>query len=153
MFGSLFGAFGLAALVMAAAGLYGVLAFGVRLRTQEIGVRIALGAGRRQVVGLIMRQGMLVVGIGLAAGLGIGWLAGPLMSVLFFNVSPTDPIVMGSTIAVLLVLSRRSSGLAGVVSRSAGGAETGLGKGRGQRQRRQRDEGKRRGVTLFASPL
>jgi ABC-type antimicrobial peptide transport system permease subunit len=87
---------------MAAAGLYGVLAFGVRLRTQEIGVRMALGAGKSQVVRMVMRQGLLVVGIGLAIGLGIGYLAGPLMATLFFNVTATDPLVFGGTAAMLL---------------------------------------------------
>jgi predicted permease len=102
VFGTLFMTFGAAALVMAAAGLYGVLAFGVRLRTQEIGVRMALGADRRQVIGMILRQGLRVVGIGLVIGLGIGALLGPAMSELFFNVQPTDPTVFGTTAAVLL---------------------------------------------------
>lgn len=102
VFGSLFMSFGLSALVMAAAGLYGVLAFGVRLRTQEIGVRMALGAGRRQVVGMIIRQGMIVVGVGVVMGLGLGALLGPAMSELFFNVEPMDPMVFGTTAAVLI---------------------------------------------------
>lgn len=103
VFGTLFMAFGLSALLMAAAGLYGVLAYGVRLRTQEIGVRMALGANRPQVVRMILRQGLIVVGIGLSIGLGIGYLAGPLMSALFFNVTATDPMVFGTTTALLLV--------------------------------------------------
>ncbi|HXT71853.1 MAG TPA: ABC transporter permease [Vicinamibacterales bacterium] len=102
LFGSLFMAFGLSALTMAAAGLYGVLAYGVRLRTQEIGVRMALGADRNHVVRMILRQGLIVVGIGLVIGLGIGFLLGPMMSELFFNVKPTDPLVFGLTTAVLL---------------------------------------------------
>jgi putative ABC transport system permease protein len=102
IFGTLFMTFGVSALIMAAAGLYGVLAFGVRLRTQEIGVRMALGAGKSQVVRMVMRQGLLVVGIGLAIGLGIGYLAGPLMATLFFNVTATDPLVFGGTAAMLL---------------------------------------------------
>jgi putative ABC transport system permease protein len=103
VFGSLFMTFGVSALVMAAAGLYGVLAFGVRLRTQEIGVRMALGAGRKQVVRMILRQGLTVVGIGLAMGLGIGFFLGPMMSALFFNVAPRDPAVFGGTLALLLL--------------------------------------------------
>jgi predicted permease len=102
VFGTLFMAFGGAALLMAAVGLYGVLSFGVKLRTQEIGVRIALGAGRRQVIGMIVRQGMLVVCIGLAIGLVLGVLAGPLMAALFFNVTATDPLVFGVTTTLLL---------------------------------------------------
>jgi ABC-type antimicrobial peptide transport system permease subunit len=103
VFGSLFMTFGVSALVMAAAGLYGVLAFGVRLRTEEIGVRMALGAGRKQVVRMILRQGLTVVGIGLAMGLGIGFFLGPMMSALFFNVAPRDPAVFGGTLALLLL--------------------------------------------------
>jgi len=102
IFGSLFMAFGLSALVMASAGLYGVLSYGVRLRTQEIGVRMALGAGRKQVIRMILKQGLIVVGVGLAVGLGIGLVLGPAMSALFFNVTPTDPAVFGSTIGLLL---------------------------------------------------
>ena len=102
IFGSLFMSFGLSALVMAAAGLYGVLAFGVRLRTQEIGVRMALGADRRQVVRMIIRQGMIVVGVGVVIGLGLGALLGPAMSELFFNVDPMDPMVFGTTAVVLV---------------------------------------------------
>ena len=102
VFGSLFMSFGLSALVMAAAGLYGVLAFGVRLRTQEIGVRMALGADRRQVIRMIIRQGMIVVGVGVVIGLGLGALLGPAMSELFFNVDPMDPMVFGTTAAVLI---------------------------------------------------
>jgi ABC-type antimicrobial peptide transport system permease subunit len=103
VFGSLFLTFGVSALVMAAAGLYGVLAYGVRLRTQEIGVRMALGAGRGQVVRLILRQGLTVVGIGLLAGLGLGLLLGPLMEALFFNVEAADPVVFGLTVGLLLL--------------------------------------------------
>ena len=102
VFGTLFMAFGLSALLMAAAGLYGVLAYGVRLRTQEIGVRMALGADRGRVVRMILRQGLTVVGIGLTLGLGIGYLLGPMMTELFFNVKPTDPMVFGLTTGVLL---------------------------------------------------
>jgi ABC-type antimicrobial peptide transport system permease subunit len=102
IFGSLFMAFGLSALLMASAGLYGVLAYGVRLRTQEIGVRMALGAGRQQVIRMILKQGLIVVGVGLTVGLGIGLLLGPAMSQLLFNVKPTDPLVFGTTLSLLL---------------------------------------------------
>jgi putative ABC transport system permease protein len=64
---------------------------------------MALGAGRRQVVGMIMRQGMIVVGVGVVMGLGLGALLGPAMSELFFNVEPMDPMVFGTTAVVLIV--------------------------------------------------
>jgi predicted permease len=103
VFGGLFASFGVAALIMATAGLYGVLAFAVRRRTPEIGVRMALGAGRGQVLRLILKQGLLYVGIGLVVGTGIGALLGPLMGDLLWRVEPYDLGVFGTTIGVLAV--------------------------------------------------
>jgi putative ABC transport system permease protein len=102
VFGSLFFAFGISALLMAVAGLYGVLAFTVRLRTAEIGVRMALGADGGRIARMVLRQGMTVVGIGLAIGVTLGALASPLMSELFFNVTARDPFVYSVTITLLL---------------------------------------------------
>jgi predicted permease len=101
VFGTLFMSFGFAALVMATAGLYGVLAFAVRKRTAEIGLRMALGAGRGRVVRMVLRQGVLYIGIGIALGVGVGLLLGPLMVELLNNVSPRDPMVFATTIGVL----------------------------------------------------
>ena len=103
VFGGLFASFGVAALVMATAGLYGVLAFAVRRRTAEIGIRMALGAGRGQVLRLILRQGLIYVGIGLVIGTGIGALLGPLMGELLWRVEPHDLGVFATTIGVLAV--------------------------------------------------
>jgi len=103
VFGSLFFAFGVSALIMAVAGLYGVLAFTVRLRTSEIGVRMALGADGPRIARMFVRQGMTVVLIGLAIGVAIGALLSPLMSELFFNVTPRDPMVY--TIAITMLLA------------------------------------------------
>jgi predicted permease len=101
VFGSLFMTFGFAALVMAAAGLYGVMSFGVRRRTQEIGVRMALGAGRQNIIRMVVRQGLWQVAIGVAIGFGLGGLLGSSMRLLLFQVGAWDPIVFGGTIAVL----------------------------------------------------
>jgi ABC-type antimicrobial peptide transport system permease subunit len=63
---------------------------------------MALGADRRQVISMIIRQGMIVVGVGVVIGLGLGALLGPAMSELFFNVDPMDAMVFGTTAIVLI---------------------------------------------------
>ena len=101
LFGSMFAAFGAIALLLAAIGIYGITAFSVSRRTQEIGLRMALGARPRDVLGLILRQG----GVRLAVGLGIGLVAGigvsRLLAGFLFGVAPTDPLTFG-TIALFL---------------------------------------------------
>jgi ABC-type antimicrobial peptide transport system permease subunit len=109
VFGTLFMSFGFGALVLAAAGLYGVMAFGVRTRTQEIGVRMALGADRRMVVRMILWQGMWRVLLGIALGLVPAWGLAKLMTQLLFRVTPTDPAVFGATIGVLLLAGLAAS--------------------------------------------
>ncbi len=101
--GTLFMSFGVAALLMASAGLYGVMAFSVRRRTQEIGVRMALGASRRSIVGMVVWEGAWRVGLGIALGLVPAYFLGGAMKALFFRVTATDPVVVGSTVLALLV--------------------------------------------------
>ncbi len=97
----LMGSFAGAALFLAALGVYGVLAYVVRQRAREISVRMALGARRLDVVGLVVRRAMLIVGIGALAGLGAAVALTRLMSSLLFDVSATDPTTF---IAVTVVL-------------------------------------------------
>ena len=101
VFGSLFMSFGLAALILAAAGLYGVMAFSVERRTAEIGVRMALGADAKAVLLMVMRQGAVIVCIGMAIGTGLGGVLGRQMKQLLFNVEPWDPTVFALTMIVL----------------------------------------------------
>ena len=102
VFGSLFLSFGVAALLLASAGLYGVMSFGVRRRTQEIGVRMALGATRKAVVMMILWQGIWRVGLGIALGLLPAWGLANLMTALFYNtVTPTDVTSYAVTVVVL----------------------------------------------------
>ncbi len=103
VFGALFVVFGFAALFLASVGLYGVLAFAVSRRTHEFGVRMALGAGAGDVVGLVLRQGGTQLAIGLALGLGLSLGLSRAMAIFTFQVSPTDPAVFG--FASLFVVS------------------------------------------------
>jgi predicted permease len=88
---TLFGALGL---VLAAIGLYGVLAYTVERRTGEIGVRMALGADRRRVIGMVLRGAFWQVGIGLALGIPAAIGAGKLMAAQLFGVDPWDPVML-----------------------------------------------------------
>jgi putative ABC transport system permease protein len=92
LFGQMFGIFGAAALFLAAIGVYGVLSFSVSQRTQEMGVRIALGASRRDVLRLVVRQGVMLAVIGIVCGLAGAFGVTRVIKTLLFNVTPTDPV-------------------------------------------------------------
>ena len=96
------GIFGLLALALASVGLYGILAYSVSTRQREIGVRMALGASRSDVLRLVLRQGMMVVGIGVGLGLAISLLVGRGFSRMLFGLSPADPLSLMGASAVLL---------------------------------------------------
>lgn len=83
---------GAMALLLGAVGIYGVISYSVTQRTREIGIRIALGAQRESIVGMFVRNGLMLTGIGLAAGLVAAFAAMRLMRALLFGVSPYDPI-------------------------------------------------------------
>jgi predicted permease len=105
VFGSLFAIFAVIALVMSAVGLYAVMAYSVTQRTAEIGVRMALGAGQRQVSWLILRRGLLQTAIGLAIGIGGAYLlSGALRSVLV-EITPTDPVTFVSITVLLTIVA------------------------------------------------
>jgi putative ABC transport system permease protein len=88
----LFEAFAFVALVLAAAGIYGVLAGSVAERTREIGVRSALGASRGSILALVLRQGMILTGLGVAIGLAGAVAAGRAIAAMLFGVGPGDPV-------------------------------------------------------------
>jgi len=96
--------FALLALCITAAGLGGVVAFSVSQRTQEIGVRMALGAGRGEVLGMVLREGLRLVVFGLALGVAAAILLTRLMAGLLFHVEATDPITfLGMALILLLI--------------------------------------------------
>ena len=103
LFAVLFAVFGLSALLLASVGIYGVIAFSVEQRTQEIGVRMALGARREAVLGLILGQGMRQLAVGLGLGLLLAWPAVRVLRRFLFGVQPNDPATF-ATVALVLAL-------------------------------------------------
>ena len=108
LFGSLFTIFGATALFLAAVGLYGVMAFSVSRRKQEMGIRMAMGAGTLNVFGLVLGKGMKQLGIGAVIGLAMGAAMVQPLAVVFFEVEPSDPFVYAAIIVTL--------GLAGLLA-------------------------------------
>jgi len=103
IFGGLFMAFGAAALFLSSVGLYGVMAFSVAARTQELGVRMALGAAADRVHRLVLTQGIRQVVSGSVIGIALAILLGRGLSVVLFGVSPWDPVTLVAVFALLLV--------------------------------------------------
>jgi putative ABC transport system permease protein len=101
LYGWIFGVIGVVGVLLASIGVYGVLAYSVSQRTRELGVRVTLGASTRQVLGLVVGQGLTLTMTGVVIGLVLAALGTPLARSLLFNVSPFDPF---SFIAVSLLL-------------------------------------------------
>ena len=105
----LIGLFGVLALALAAIGLYGVISHSVSLRTREIGIRMALGADRMNIVGLVVKQGLVLAVVGVALGIAAAVALTKFMSSVLYGVSATDPatfvVVSATLIAVALLAS------------------------------------------------
>lgn len=97
----LLGSLGLLALLLASMGVYGVMAYSVSQRTRELGIRMALGAQARQVVQLVLRQGMTMAGIGLLLGLLVAFGCTRLVATLLYGVNPSDPLIFIEVTTVL----------------------------------------------------
>ncbi|NOT62742.1 MAG: FtsX-like permease family protein, partial [Acidobacteria bacterium] len=102
---ALAGVLGLLGLALAAIGIFGVISYVVTQRTHEIGIRMALGAQPRDVLGLILRQGMSVIASGLTIGLLVAWATTRLLTALLYGVSATDPLTFGGVALLLLSIA------------------------------------------------
>jgi predicted permease len=108
LFGTLFGIFGAVALFMSAVGLYGVMAFSVTRRTQEMGIRMALGAYGKDIVGIVLKKGLIQLGVGMVIGLGLGAALSRPLQTIMFDVNASDPSVYAAIVVTL--------GLAGMLA-------------------------------------
>ena len=102
---ALAGGFGLLAGLLAVLGLYGVIAYMVARRRNEIGVRIALGASRGQVIGLVLKEAVLLLAIGLTVGAALAAWAGQAAASLVYGLKPQDPLTLGAAVALLAMVA------------------------------------------------
>jgi ABC-type antimicrobial peptide transport system permease subunit len=124
MIATLTSLFGVLGLILAAVGLYGVMAYSVEQRTSEIGLRMALGADRGQVVRMVLRGAFSQIGIGLAVGIPAAIGAGKLMTDQLYGVRPWDPVMLASATLLLgvaallasLIPARRAAGVEPMVA-------------------------------------
>jgi len=101
----LLAAFAALALALASLGIYGVLSYSVAQRTQEIGIRMALGAGRKDVLRIVLADGMRLAAAGVAIGLGVSFALTRLMAGLLFGVSASDPRTLGGVTLLLITVA------------------------------------------------
>ena len=105
VFAQAYALFGGLALVLASIGLFGLMSYNVARRTNEIGIRMALGARREDVLGMVMRESMILVAVGVAAGLGIAIAASRFVATLLFGLPPHDVTSIGLAIGVMAIVS------------------------------------------------
>ncbi|MCI0436275.1 MAG: FtsX-like permease family protein, partial [Gemmatimonadetes bacterium] len=111
--------FGGFALLLASIGLYGLIAYSVTQRKTEFGVRIALGAEPRDLLGRVVREGLRLAGVGIVIGLGLALLAGRTLAALLFGIRATDPVTLATSIVVFLIAALLATILPAVrISRS-----------------------------------
>jgi predicted permease len=97
-------AFAVVAILLSAVGLYSVMAYVVSQRTREVGIRMALGAQARDVVGMIFRQGIVQLAVGMTLGLALAFGVARLLSAILFQVEPRDPVIFSGVAAVLVAV-------------------------------------------------
>jgi putative ABC transport system permease protein len=101
LFGNLFMVFGFVALFLAAIGLYGVMSFAVNRRTQEMGIRMALGADGPVLVRLVMKRGVAQLAVGMVLGIALAALAAGPLQIILYEVRARDPMVFAMVVAAL----------------------------------------------------
>src|SRR5262249_13009122 len=101
----LLAAFALVAVLLAAIGLYAVVAYGVAQRTREVGVRVALGAQRSDVLRLVLKSGFALVALGVVGGLAAAFAATRYLGALVFGISPTDPLTFAAATSFLTLVA------------------------------------------------
>jgi predicted permease len=102
---TMFTLFGALALMLAAIGLYSVISYAVAQRTHEIGIRVALGAQSRDVIGIVFSDGMRLMVVGLAFGLAVALYAAPFVAPMLYHVEPREPVVFAAVALVLLLVA------------------------------------------------
>ena len=103
------GSFAAMGLLLAALGIYGVVAYTVALRTREVGIRMALGSSPGEVLGMVLRESMTTVGIGVAVGFAGALALSSVMTSFLYAVSPMDPVAVGLTAVLLLMVAAVAS--------------------------------------------
>jgi len=101
-FASLCTCFGALALVMACVGLYATMAYAVTRRTSEIGIRMALGAERRRIVWMVLREMLALAAVGLAIGFTAVWETTKFLESFLFGLKPNDPLALAAAVAILI---------------------------------------------------
>jgi predicted permease len=105
MFASLTGGFGVLALILAGIGIYGIMAYNVARRTNEIGIRMALGAQARSVLAMILREAWLLAGLGIVLGLAVALAVTRLLAAMLFGIRPNDPLTYCTAGLLLLAIA------------------------------------------------
>ena len=105
MAASALGAFGALALILAATGIYGVMAYAISRRTREIGIRMAIGASQGQVLAIVARRAVLLIGSGTVVGLVMALAAGRLLEQILYGVQPTDPLTLAIVFLMMLAIA------------------------------------------------
>jgi ABC-type antimicrobial peptide transport system permease subunit len=98
-------AFAVLAALLASVGIYGVMSYGIARRTNEFGIRLAMGAKRRDVLGLVLREAITLAAIGVACGLTIALASGHLVSSVLFGLEPRDPMAFGIAIVLMIAVT------------------------------------------------